>query len=183
MRKEETRLLLRWITFMAFLLILAVVSWNVISQSAALYRTTPEFRKMNLVELTLVNDDGESVQFEARAADEEDERSAGFAHVGAGVIRRTVILWMIDRETTVTFKTENVEAPIELAYLNDEGTVLEILEGKPHSQDPISFGLSVQFVLEAPAGFFETRHISKNGSVLSAETLKMLQELLAGGSF
>lgn len=179
MRKEETRLLLRWVTFIVFLLILAGVTWHVISQSAALYRTTPEFRKMGLVDLTLLNDEGQPVQFEVRVADEEDERSAGFAHVGAGVIRRTVILWMIDRETTVTFKTEDVEAPIELAYLNDEGTVLEILSGQPHSQEPISFGLSVQFVLEAPAGFFKARSISKNGSALSAQSLQMLQDLLA----
>lgn len=178
MRREETKLVLRWVTFVVFLAVLAVVSWSVISQSAARYRTTPEFRKMGQVDITLVNDEGDLIKLEVRVADEDDERSAGFANIGEGVIRRTVILWMINRETTIDFKTQEVEAPIELAYLNGEGKVLGIQNGKPFAPEPIPFGIPFQFVLEAPAGYFAQRQISKNGSTLTPSSLKALKALL-----
>ncbi len=178
MRREETKLVLRWVTFVALLSVLAAVSWSVISQSAALYRTTPAFRKMDRVEVTLLNDEGELVSFEVRVADEDDERSAGFANIGAGVIRRTVILWMINRETTIDFRTQEVEAPIELAYLNGEGKVLGIQAGKPFAAEPIPFGIPFQFVLEAPAGFFAQRPLSTNGSALTPTSLRALKALL-----
>jgi len=165
--KPETKLLLRWGGFIAFLLVLIVLSWNVVSENTAKYRTTLEFRKMENISLKLLNDEGESIQFEARVADEEDEQGAGFADIGADVIRQSVILVAYNRDVQVNFSTEQVEAPLDLLFIDGEGNVLKVYQTEAHGtahypteEDSFAF----QYVLEAPAGYFEAMNVSNNGS-------------------
>src|SRR5574337_668662 len=92
MRQQETQLVWRWIAFVGFLLVLGGISWSVIVQSEATYRTTAAFRKMSPAQIVLLNDRAEQVTLNVRVADEADEQSSGFEGIGAGVIRRSVIL-------------------------------------------------------------------------------------------
>lgn len=173
MRQQETQVLGRWITFLVFLLILAMTGWNVISQSAALYRTTPEFRKMEPTKIVIVNDNGEHITIDVRIADELDEKAAGFAGIGAGVIQRSVIMSVYARDTQAGFNMRDVEVPLELAFINAEGKVLEIIQTEPHTPEPYTFGVPIRYVLETPAGFFAPLHISNINSTLDTESIDL----------
>lgn len=157
--KPETKLLLRWGGFIVFLLILIVMSWNVVSSNAAHYRTTPEFRNMELASITIpYGENNEAMQLVVRVADEDDERSTGFANIGAGVIEQSVILVVFNRDVSVEFSAEQVESALDLMFLDADGNVLKIYRAESHSAEvypPPNESFSFRFVLEAPAGFFD----------------------------
>jgi hypothetical protein len=171
MRKQETQLLIRWIVFMVALVVLAVSSWSVISESEAVYHTTPAFRDMETRELKLVNDAGEEIEILVRVADDESKREAGFAEIGAGVIRQSVVMLVLDRNTQIELDMRQVPVELDLAFINSEGIILEVIQTEPHNDSVYTFGVPFRIVLEAPAGFFSERQISKNGSAVTSESL------------
>lgn len=174
MRQKETRLMLRWAAFLGLLVVLGAMSWNVISQSEAFFHTTPAFRKMSPAKVTLINDKGRHVALEVRIANEEDEQQAGFEGIGPGVVRRSLILVVYDRDTITRFSMRNVEVPLELAFIRADGTVLDVVQTEPGSTEPYTIGTQFRYVLEAPAGFFAPLEISNNGSLLDVASFDLL---------
>lgn len=172
--KQETQVIVRWTLFLAVLFVLALVSWQVISRSEELYRTTPAFRKMERIPITLVNDEGRRLRLTVRVADEEDERTAGFEGIGPGVVRRSLILVAYERDTSTRFRMTRVEVPLELAFIASDGTVLDVLRTEARSEEIYTIGPPFRYVLEAPAGFFGPRKVSKNGSWLDTSSFDLL---------
>lgn len=171
---RETQVLVRWGGFLAVLLGLALLSWQVISASQALYRTTPQFRQMAQGRIVLINDEGRRVPLEVRIADEENERRAGFAGVGPGVVRRSVILVVYERDTITQFRMTEVEVPLELAFIRSDGTVLEVIPTQARSNELYTIGTQFRYVLEAPAGFFAPLSISNSGSLVDTSSFDLL---------
>ena len=171
MRRQETQQMMRWAVFILFLLILAAASWQVVVQSQARYRTTAAFRKMESVKITVVNDQGERLLLEVRLADEQDDQASGFEGIGPGVILRSAILVVYDRDTITHFSTRNVELPIELAFIRSDGVVLDVILTEPGSVELYSLGTQFRYVLEAPSGYFQARSISNRRSALDVGSL------------
>lgn len=155
----------------AVLLVAATAAWWLLPWLRGDYRTTPEFRGMEVREITLVNDSGEQVELRVRVADELDEQLAGFQHIGRGTIAHSLILFVFTGPIQGRFHMRNVVAPLDIAFIGGDGRVLATMRMEP---GPRLYGPDepFQYVLEAPAGLFEAREISPQGSRLLLEALE-----------
>jgi uncharacterized protein len=123
------------------------------------------FDRMAVVTLRLTDDNGGSVVVEARVALSSEEQQAGFQYISPDIIKKSLILFVFPVELVTRFHMRNVEAPLDIAFIDGEGAILEIQEMQPdrgggpglHTYGP---NQPFRYALEAPAGFFKDHHIS-----------------------
>lgn len=71
------------------------------------------------------------------------------------------------------FYMKNTKIPLNIAYIDPDGTILELLELNALDETPVEAKTDrVQFVLEMKKGWFE-RHNVKTGSVITCEIGKL----------
>jgi len=122
---------------------------------------TPEFEKMHVANIHLLNDWGEMLELKVKVADEPDERAAGFQYISKSVIERSLILFVFPQETHALFHMRNVEASLDIAFFRADGTVVDILRMEPDNRlyGPAE---AFKYALEARAGFFGEKGIGRN---------------------
>ena len=64
------------------------------------------------------------------------------------------VLFVFETDGKVAFWMKNTSIPLSLAYLGSDGTILQILDLVPFSQDPRLSERSVRYALEVPQGWF-----------------------------
>lgn len=64
------------------------------------------------------------------------------------------MLFVFETDEKVAFWMKNTSIPLSLAYLGSDGTILQILDLVPFSQDPRLSERSVRYALEVPQGWF-----------------------------
>ena len=70
----------------------------------------------------------------------------------------------------VSFYMRNTTVPLTAAYMDSEGTILELHDLQPLNETPVPAGVdNIQFVLEMNQGWFK-RHNINPGVVISCET-------------
>lgn len=73
---------------------------------------------------------------------------------------------------------KNCYVPLSIAYIDPEGTILEIHDMQPHDTNTVlSASLNVQFALEVPQGWFQ-RHRVSPGAVVRTERGSIPQTFL-----
>lgn len=107
---------------------------------------------------------GRTIRLNVRIADDANKRAAGYQHICPDTIQGSAILFIFDRETRSSFHMRNVHAPLDIAFLDASGRLLEVLHMVP---DPGGSGRSLytpahrfQYALEVPAGFFADAGLS-----------------------
>lgn len=95
--------------------------------------------------------------------------------VQTGMMFRTNIagneamLFVFGAPHRASFWMKNVPIPLSCAYLDSEGTILEIHDMQAHNEKPIPAGTDrVQFVLETAPGWFERNQV-RTGMVVRTE--------------
>lgn len=136
-----------------------ILAWWLIPLAQGDYRTTPEFRKMEVTEITLATAAGREIRLAVRLADEQDEQLAGFQHIGRKVMARSSILFVFPQEISGKFHMRNVLAPLDIAFIKADGEILSMMRMDP---GPELYGPegAFQYALEAPAGFFAEQGIT-----------------------
>lgn len=139
--------------------IAGLITWQLLATMGADYRTTPEFRKMETAEITIITGEGEEVHLDVRVADDRDERLAGFQHIGEKVLAENLILFVFPWEIQGKFHMRNVVASLDIAFIKTDGEFISIVRMEP---GPKLYGpeRASKYALEAPAGFFAQRGIS-----------------------
>lgn len=142
------------------------------------FKTTKEFDRMATAKVKLVNDDGQEREFEVKIADEIEEQTMGFQHVGEGVIEKALILFVFSEERSTSFHMQNVLAPLDIAFIKADGTIIEIVRMEPDPSKTIATKLygpkdnqAFKYALEARAGFFKEHKLSQGKSKLVIESL------------
>jgi uncharacterized membrane protein (UPF0127 family) len=128
---------------------------------------TPGVESMESMDITIEVSPEESRTFAMLIADQNDERAAGFQHICPEVISRTLILFVFPRDYTASFHMRNVFAPLDIAFIDSFGGIVDIqtmdtyvLGARDH---PLySPPVPARAALEADVGFFE-RHGIKPG--------------------
>jgi len=99
--------------------------------------------------------------------------------VGTGMMFRKEMgenegmLFIFARPNRVSFYMKNTLLPLHVAYLDNEGTILELHELQPLDETPVpAASYNVQFVLEMNKGWF-TRHNIRVGSVITCDRGKL----------
>jgi len=129
---------------------------------------TGALRGMARGEVVLHGPAGEAVKLEARVADEARERSAGFQHICPDVVARTAIYFEFARPRRPSFHMHNVKAPLDIAFIDGGGAVVDIQRMEPYvagaaRQVYYSPPTPVAAALEARAGFFAEHGIHAGG--------------------
>ena len=79
------------------------------------------------------------------------------------------MLFVFPQPQQVSFYMRNTLLPLSCAYIDPEGTILEIYDMQPLSETPIpSQSSQIQYVLEVNQGWFERHHV-KAGVAISTE--------------
>lgn len=135
----------------------------------------PAWAGMDTKEIVLVNDLGAEVVVNSRIADEFDERTAGFQHLCPEVIDSEFILFVFKRPVQSRFHMQNVHAPLDIAFIAADGTVVNIqtmYPYRPGGSRPL-YGPQQPFLyaLEAREGFFPEAGISAHKSRLKLRNL------------
>jgi uncharacterized membrane protein (UPF0127 family) len=128
--------------------------------------TTAVFDRMVAHTIRLVDDEGKTLAIEVKIAKNAEERQAGFQDIDPEVIENSLILFVFSEETNSRFHMERVRAPLAIAFIAEDGEILDIHEmqinqygiGRPAN----TYGPSQPFryALEARAGFFRDHHVS-----------------------
>lgn len=79
------------------------------------------------------------------------------------------MLFVFPRPHRTAFYMRNTVVPLSAAYIDPEGTILEIHDLKPLEETPVEAGYdNIQFVLETPQGWFKKNNIGV-GTVIRTE--------------
>ncbi len=162
--------------------LLVLLTWQLMPVRAALgedlrlpwgvgrgHQTTAIFDRMAADTIRLVDDQGVVLPVAVKIARNSEERAAGFQRIHPAIIQKSLILFVFPEEQNVRFHMENVSAPLDIAFIGENGEILDIQEmqpnppGKSHTYGP---NLPFRYVLEARAGFFKDHRISPGKGLL-----------------
>lgn len=142
------------------------------------FKTTKEFDHMALAKIKFVNNDGQTIEFEMKIADEIEEQTMGFQHVGEGVIEKALILFVFSEERSTSFHMQNVVAPLDIAFIAADGTIIDIVRMEPDPSKTVATKLygpkdnqAFKYALETRTGFFNEHKLSEGRSKLLIESL------------
>jgi len=137
-------------------------------------RVTRALGNMPVGTVDIVNDMGEVVTLSVHIAETNDARQAGFKGVGTQVVSESAILYRYLRNTTVSHNTEKVRAPLDMAFFDEDGILLNVVRAEADSSTRHSAGARVQYryILASGASFLERNNISVlGGSQLMVDTI------------
>ncbi|HPS15509.1 MAG TPA: DUF192 domain-containing protein, partial [Spirochaetales bacterium] len=95
----------------------------------------------------------DNVQVVAEVAKTEEEKSRGLMY-RKSLEEGKGMLFVFDYDQKASFWMKNTSIPLSLAYLSKDGTVTQIVDLQPYSQEPNVSTFSVRYVLEVPQGWF-----------------------------
>lgn len=100
----------------------------------------------------------------AEVAATELERNRGLMyrtslHDGEGM------LFVFDRDQQVSFWMKNTKLPLSIAYIISDGTIIQILDLVPYSEEPRPSSRSIRYALEVPQGWFDRAGIKVGDKV------------------
>jgi uncharacterized membrane protein (UPF0127 family) len=126
--------------------------------------TTPGVEAMTSTAVTIEISTESSKSFDMLIADENLERSAGFQDICPDVISRTLILFIFPNEFIPSFHMRNVHAPLDIAFLDATGLVVDIQTMDTYvlgaRNNPLySPSTRSKAALEADVGFFEQQGV------------------------
>lgn len=82
------------------------------------------------------------------------------------------MIFVFEKEQSVSFWMKNTRIPLSVAYINKEGKILEIYNMKPYSLEPVpSKRSSILYALEVNEGYFELKGI-EIGDTIDLEPVK-----------
>ena len=137
-----------------------LVLWFFLGQAAAVFAQDQPQMQLPRVELQ-----AGMHRIEAQVASSPDERSVGL------MFRREMpphegMLFVFERPATQCFWMKNTLLPLTAAFVDDDGTVVNLADMKPQTTDSHCSTRPVRYVLEMNQGWFAKRNI-KAGQKLS----------------
>jgi uncharacterized membrane protein (UPF0127 family) len=76
------------------------------------------------------------------------------------------MLFVFDRDKLASFWMKNTLIPLSIAYINSDGTILEIHDMRPEDLSLIRSSRSVRYALEVPQGWFSRAGIGPGDRAL-----------------
>lgn len=122
---------------LAFLFILLASQSLHAVQPMRCVEATGAVKHMETGKVHLTNEEGNRVVIEVLIADEEQERAAGFQHICADTIAETAILFRFPKEVFTAFHMRNVHAPLDIAFMNSSGVVVDVLRMDTYVNSPV----------------------------------------------
>ncbi|MFZ0488322.1 MAG: DUF192 domain-containing protein [Arenicellales bacterium] len=115
--------------------------------------------------ITLQGPGDRSIELPVRIADDNRERGGGFQYICPQTINTTSIYFEFDRAYRPSFHMHNVEAPLDIAFVDPHGVILDIQRMEPYTLGATHYRYysppgEVMAALETRAGYFEEKGIT-----------------------
>ena len=147
-----------------FLFGLLLLAGNQVYAERSCQFTTPALQTMQQQNVVLYKDDLKH-ELNTKIARSFEQRQAGFQYICKEIIRDTAILFLFETPFKPRFHMNNVNAPLDIAFIKANGEIISIQTMRPYSlisfKKPV-YGVdeNVQAAIEAHKGFFEQAGIS-----------------------
>jgi uncharacterized membrane protein (UPF0127 family) len=106
----------------------------------------------------------------AEVADDDSERQIGLMH-RPNMAANDGMVFVFEQPGVQCFWMRNTLIPLSAAFIDDSGTIVNIEDMKPQSDDSHCSKKPVRFVLEMNKGWFDKRGL-KAGSVIGGAVFK-----------
>lgn len=111
-----------------------------------------------------------TIEITAEVARTELERNRGL------MFRKSLpdgkgMLFVFEYDQKVAFWMKNTSLPLSVAYIASDGTITQIMDLVPFSEEPRPSTRSVRYALEVPQGWFAKMNI-KPGDIITIPALK-----------
>ena len=120
---------------------------------------TPELEQMDEAVLQIPGADRTAVPVTVKVADDARERAAGFQHICPETVEDTAILFKFDTDTQNPFHMRNCHAPLDIAFIDASGIVVDVLRMEPYVESVLfvrqplyQSGAPFRYALETAAG-------------------------------
>jgi len=125
---------------------------------------------MAVVEVTISREDGSSISFMAKLADDNQKRAAGFQRICESTMIAMPILFTFESEVVPSFHMNNVVASIDIAFIRKNAMVDVIHTMKPYSvmslKKPLYSSIKpIVAALETHQGFFEKNNVDVSSRI------------------
>ncbi len=108
--------------------------------------------------------------FRAEIADTEAERARGMMGRGAMALD-AAMLFVYPSPKPVAYWMRNTLIPLDILFIDAQGTVVNIAQGTPHDETPLPSLGAVRYVLEIAGGQAGARGISAGARLLAGPCL------------
>lgn len=152
--------------------ILALLFFAILSTAAnaECQMTNEDLDSMAPISITLSKLNGDELVIEGLLANNSRTRAAGFQYVCSERVASTAILFEFQRPTKPSFHMNNVQAPLDIAFINKRGRVDSFHQMKTYplmavSKPTYSSKGTIIAALEVREGFFADNNIDPNASI------------------
>ncbi|MEJ5184495.1 MAG: DUF192 domain-containing protein [Rectinemataceae bacterium] len=76
------------------------------------------------------------------------------------------MLFVFDRDLMVSFWMKNTRIPLSLGYITADGTLVQMLDLEPFSEEPRPSERSIRYALEVPRGWFDRAGVKVGDRVI-----------------
>lgn len=99
-------------------------------------------------------------EIDAYVADEQAERAEGLMFVKAGELRDNEgMIFVFSTAAPLSFWMENTLIPLDIAYLDDKGKILNIRQMQPLDRSPQPSSGAAMYAVETNVGWFERNKV------------------------
>jgi uncharacterized membrane protein (UPF0127 family) len=116
-------------------------------------------------ELVIERSAAPPVPLKVELALSEEEQSQGLMY-RESLDEGRGMLFVFDRDRIASFWMKNTLIPLSIAYINSDGSILEIHDMRPEDLSLIRSSRSVRYALEVPRGWFDRAGIGPGDRVL-----------------
>ena len=121
--------------------------------------TTPVGRQVPLSQYSRVTISVKGLEIQAYVADEQAERAEGLMFVKEGELAKNEgMVFVFPTSEQMSFWMENTLIPLDIAYLDESGKILNIRQMQPLDRSPQPSAGPARYAVEMNQGWFE-----KNG--------------------
>ncbi len=107
---------------------------------------------------------GERVEVEAEIAEDKAKRRKGLME-RTELAENAGMLFVYDREQSLSFWMRNTVIPLSIAYIGAEGRIVDIQDMQPLDETPHPSAEPARYALEVNQGFFEERGVEVGDEV------------------
>jgi uncharacterized membrane protein (UPF0127 family) len=145
-------------------------SMSAFGQGILCEKDNDSLQAMPAVSVTFTREDGSTYELQAKLADNNATRAAGFQRVCEQTIEATPILFAFHQRVMPRFHMNNVVAPIDIAFIDESGAIESIQAMQPYSlvsRDKPLYGPKrpIVLALEAHKGFYRKHDLDLKTTV------------------
>ncbi len=114
------------------------------------FNTTEEFEREELI---IVNSEGENIILNVELAVDGEQHSKGLSGRGS-LCYDCGMLFVFETNVNSGFWMKDTSIPLSIAFISENGTIIDIQRMEPYSLESHSPGESYRYALEVNQGFF-----------------------------